>query len=73
MGEFIAPGAPAAKKRPKRVKPAKVVGQAIDWVDLEDDVTSVLGTVVSIAKERAAGTLPGAKAHSSASGVTLAA
>ena len=72
LGEFMAPGAPAAKKRPKSVKPAKVAGQAIEWVDLEDDVTGVLGTSVSIAKERVTGGLPSAKARDSVSGATLA-
>ena len=66
----MAPGAPAAKKRPKSVKLAKVVGQAIEWIDLEDDVTSVLGTDVSIAKERVTGELPSSKARDSVSGVT---
>ena len=61
LGEFMAPGAPAAKKRPKSVQPAKVAGPAIEWVDLEDDVTSVLGTGVSIAKERVTGELPSSR------------
>ena len=70
----MAPGPPAAKRRPKRVKPAKVTALADDWADLEDDVKSVLGTGVAIAKERVTEALAKARSQGSepVSGVTPA-
>ena len=68
----MASGAPAAKKRPKKVRPAKAAGPALDWGDIEDDVTSVLGTGVSIPQERLTGEPPSSKTRGPVSEVTLA-